>query len=244
MSNNKQPDYRMLETKLIEPNNWNPYEIDKETFKSLMENMSEEDFDDPVLVTDLENGKYRVIDGEHRLSAAVMLGLKEIPCIVKKSTDEDKQKLQTIRRNQIRGDINNKKFTRLVQEYCKKNQLDQILLAKKMCFKNSKEFLKHIVDAKKRDKEILGLANKEDKSVSERLLKKLVEDILVRNKENINYDYLSFDYKGKEFVAVQMSKDTYDLIKRVLVYIQSNNTSFDSFLKKSLSAELASSFTN
>lgn len=238
MSDYNKPQIQYLAINLIEPNSWNPYEMDKVTFNALLENIKEQGFDDPLTVIKLDNGKYRVIDGEHRLQGASALGMKEVPCIVKEKLDEDTQKLQTIRRNHIKGDINKKKFSRLVKEYCDRNKLDHETVAAKMAFKNSKEFLKYIIDKKKKDKELLGIETKEDKLISERLVKKLVEDILRKNVDNLENGYLQFAYKGKEFVSIQMSKETCDALNRTIKYVQENGVSLDGFLRKSLVAEL------
>lgn len=227
-----------LDVRFIEPNEWNPYKMDKFTFDSLLENIKEQGFDDPLTVVKLGENRYRVIDGEHRLAAAVALGYKEVPCIIKEEIAEDDQKLQTIRRNHIRGDVDKKKFSRLVKDYCDKNKVDQSIIASKMAFKNEKEFQRYIVDKKKKDKELLGIVSKEDKLVGNRLLKKLVEDILDKNVDNLARGYLQFAYKGKEYLSIQMSKETHDIFIKVINYVTENGGSVEGFLRKALMAEI------
>lgn len=50
----------------------------------------------PLVVTKLENGKYELIAGERRLRASRMLGLHQVPVVVRTATDQQKLELALI----------------------------------------------------------------------------------------------------------------------------------------------------
>jgi len=59
----------------------------------------------PILVSPLPDGKYRLVDGEHRLAIARKLGLKTVPAVVAEG-DERKLTLLNILANTARGTQN------------------------------------------------------------------------------------------------------------------------------------------
>lgn len=105
----------------LRPNNWNPYSQPTATFEELCREIREDGFSMPLLVvavepTAEEPEHYRIIDGEHRWKAARAVGLKLVPCVIAEGWDEQTQKLKTVRRNMMVGDIDRAKFTKLYQE--------------------------------------------------------------------------------------------------------------------------------
>lgn len=68
----------------IEPNKEQPRKnFNKESLEELAESIKEHGLLQPILVTEIKNGKYRIISGERRWRASRMAGLTEVPVIVK-----------------------------------------------------------------------------------------------------------------------------------------------------------------
>ncbi|RUM32384.1 MAG: chromosome partitioning protein ParB [Aquifex sp.] len=57
-------------------------DLSETLIKKLMLSIEKVGFVDPILVVEGENGKYEVINGQHRLKAAELLGIREIPAII------------------------------------------------------------------------------------------------------------------------------------------------------------------
>ena len=57
-------------------------DLSETLIKRLMASIEKVGFVDPILVVEGENGRYEVINGQHRLKAAELLGIKEVPAII------------------------------------------------------------------------------------------------------------------------------------------------------------------
>lgn len=78
---------------LIEPNKDQPRsEFDQEKINELSQSIKENGILQPILVTPLENGGYRIVAGERRWRAARLAGLKEMPVYIR--TLDEKQVMQ------------------------------------------------------------------------------------------------------------------------------------------------------
>lgn len=68
----------------IEPNKEQPRKnFNKESLEELAESIKEHGLLQPILVTEIKNGRYRIISGERRWRASRLAGLTEVPVIVK-----------------------------------------------------------------------------------------------------------------------------------------------------------------
>jgi len=104
-----------LKLSLLRENDWNPNRMSERMFESLVNAIREEGFLQPLLVREVDGG-YEVIDGAHRLRAAVRCGLEEVPCVVIE-TDEERAKLQTVMMNRLRGKMEARELATLVKEF-------------------------------------------------------------------------------------------------------------------------------
>ena len=76
-----------------------------EQFEELKASIKTHGFTIPILVRKLDNGKYELIDGEHRIMAAKELGYTKIPAVIT-SGDEKKVTLLNVLANTARGTQN------------------------------------------------------------------------------------------------------------------------------------------
>ena len=74
---------------LIEPNRNQPRtQFDDEKISELSQSIKQNGVIQPILVTPLDNGGYRIVAGERRWRAARLAGLKEVPVYVKELTEK------------------------------------------------------------------------------------------------------------------------------------------------------------
>lgn len=84
------------------PNEWNPNRQSDHDFELLLKSMSEDGFTQPVVAIRTEEGRVKIVDGEHRWRAAHTLGYTEIPVVITPMTEEQ-AKIATLRHNRARG---------------------------------------------------------------------------------------------------------------------------------------------
>jgi ParB family transcriptional regulator, chromosome partitioning protein len=91
---------------LVEPNPKQPRrDFDEQTLKELAESIKLHDIVQPITVSKLPSGKYRLIAGERRWRAAKMAGLKDIPAYLRHANDSDLLELALLE-NLQREDLN------------------------------------------------------------------------------------------------------------------------------------------
>lgn len=109
----------MVAVDVIRENPWNPNEVPADTMAALKRNIDRFGFNQPILVRPLNDpstdAKFEVVDGAHRFRAAVELGLKQIPVVLREFTDAE-AKAQTIAMNKLRGEMDPAQMARLVRE--------------------------------------------------------------------------------------------------------------------------------
>jgi len=95
---------------------WNVNEMDEPEFAALLEAVREGGFDEPGQVVPLKDRKFLLLGGEHRKKVCLALEMTHMPCVIKKHlTDADEETLMmwSVRRNNIRGKINETRFREL-----------------------------------------------------------------------------------------------------------------------------------
>ena len=67
-----------------------PFQVrDDDSMKSLVESVKERGFDQAALVRPREEGGYEIVAGHRRQAAAELAGYTNLPCVVRKMTDEE-----------------------------------------------------------------------------------------------------------------------------------------------------------
>lgn len=241
---------KLISVDKIEPNAWNPQEMTDAQFNELVNEMREDDFDDPILVVEhpdtkkASDGMFMIIDGEHRWQAARVLGISEVPCIVKgKWVDEKTQKIKTVRRNMLRGDVNKTKFTKLV------HSLNDVGIPMKempsvLGFANETEFRNRFV-AEEREKEEKAVkraaksAREDEKRESEVInnLSFILNEILAEYGETVPQGFIFFCHKNKMHLFVQMDEKLEKLIENMIKYLRSTGKNVDAFLRRAINSE-------
>lgn len=90
----------------IEPNPKQPRrDFDEKALQELTDSIKLHDIIQPVTVSRLTNGKYRLISGERRLRAAKLAGIKDIPAYIRQANDAQLLELALLE-NLQREDLN------------------------------------------------------------------------------------------------------------------------------------------
>ena len=226
----------LIERSRIHPNPWNPNEQSDETFEALKREIVEDGFGNPLGLVPISRAEYvrlwsevrgvdldaeewegehfMIIEGEHRWRAGGDLGMAKMPAYIYTDWDETEQRLKTVRRNLISGDLNARKFTDLVRGL--EDRLDIGMLPKLLGFDDERQFRRHLlVEKDAKDKSFIdGLATE---SRRERFALDSIHDIVTslfaEAAETVDQDYLIFTHKGAMVMVVMAD----DKLKRQLV---------------------------
>jgi ParB/RepB/Spo0J family partition protein len=99
------PGIRDIQWDDIVPHPDNPNQLDDIGLKALKEELSKRGFVVPCVVWPHpdEEGKYQLIDGEHRWRVAGEMGLETVPCVVDESADPLEAAVRLLSINQLHG---------------------------------------------------------------------------------------------------------------------------------------------
>ena len=224
---------------------WNPQVQSSETFNALVEEIESDGFDEPLLVIPNpdKKGRYLIPVGNHRYDAAKVVGMTEIPCIIKDWTLEE-AKIKAVRRNIIHGDLDERRFSTLVNSIKRKEELTEDMIAKKMGFPNKGEF-----DRRYRQEEIDKKAKERKEAYSHEDIPKeltMVDNVtVVVNEIFTNYEgdsidrsYLFFMHKKKMHLIVTCDDSLAKVVSKAVKHINDNEMDAAEFFKAVLEKEL------
>ncbi len=111
---------KYIDREKISANPWQPRtHFDREELSELAESIKQHGILQPLIVSQ-EGSSYQLIAGERRLKAAELLGLNEVPVIIRQATDRDKLELSIVENIQ-RRDLNPletaNSYKRLMEEF-------------------------------------------------------------------------------------------------------------------------------
>lgn len=209
---------------------WNPNEMDEKTFNRLVDELREVGLIDPIQVVPLEDGRYRVIGGNHRVRAARVLGWEEIDCVVltdKKFQSEDLQKFLTVRLNVLRGKINPEKFIGLYNEMV--NKYGKEAMKELMGFTDRDAFDKLIGEVERNIRKALSpdlakrfqKVKKEIKTLDD--LGNILNKLFTEYGDTIDRNFMYFSYGGKEHLYIICSRKLWRLVNSLMDYISKEN---------------------
>lgn len=120
VGNEYDPDFRVVDIADVQPNEYNPNDMEAEYFEALVEAVKQEGMNQPVLVREdpANPGKFLIVDGENRYRASKVVGYKRLPVIVV-PLSENMAKVRTLSYNQLRGQNIPIKLARLMVDLYK-----------------------------------------------------------------------------------------------------------------------------
>lgn len=219
-------EYREIEAEKIIPmgTNENPREMTAEEFDALCGSIREHGFMIPLIVKDLGDGTYKIVDGNHRYVAGVkVFKMTRFPCIVVKSSDDVDFWIKAIGINNIRGEWNAVRLKARIKEIFEKTMAKYgeekaYELKRKLGFigertmfdKAVKELLSKVQDTEKR--KLLEEKIKKIESVEE--LHEVMKEIYRQLGDAITDNLLIFSYGGTDIAIVKVKRKTMELIRR------------------------------
>jgi len=121
-----------LSTADLCPNPFQPRQFwNEEDLKDLAESIKHNGVIQPILVRQTTEGRFEVIAGERRLRAAQMVGLTEVPVLVRQATDEQMLELALVE-NIHRSDLNPIERANAYQNYLQTFSLNQTEAAQRL----------------------------------------------------------------------------------------------------------------
>lgn len=196
----------------------NPNEQDEKTFDQLVERIRKEGFDEPIhVIPEIKNGnvtgKYLIFSGHHRVKAARLAGLREVPAIIREGWDDDRIAIELISRNRLTGDLNPHKFTELFTRLQKRYDPEQLKkmmgLTQKKAFNALFKQVRDQLPAKAKKK--LDEAKETINSVED--LSQVLNTIFKDHGSETDHSFMVFTYGGKDHYYIQVSDGTAKRVK-------------------------------
>lgn len=221
----------------------NPNEEDPDKFNLLAQEIVEdneriEDMDQPLIVVRHPNkpGKYIVFAGNHRL---MVMKLKGATSAISKIKDWDEKTAmeKAVKRNLVQGRLNEAKFTRLVNEYTKRNAVDVSMAPNRFGFLKQAEFYKHYRSAKdKAMNESARKAKEEAKEEVQRVknLQFLVNKLFREYGDTLEQNFMFFLYGEKLHLMLEMDQEAAKSVKQLTDYCFENKVNVNDVMKRVL----------
>lgn len=110
----RKTEVKVLPLSLLVENANNVNEMDDAAFNALCEGVQESGYIPAIDVAPLPDGRYFIVDGNHRAKAAKLLGRSELTCTILLGLDNaDLQEILSARIAVVRGTVNRTQFTKL-----------------------------------------------------------------------------------------------------------------------------------
>lgn len=231
----KHGDIIKVDINKLVPNDYNPNEMSDAQFRLLNMNVQEFGMLQIPIVKPLKDGKYEIIDGEHKWEAAKLQDFKEIHCIVvdPKRVDGVKQMLLTSRMNQIHGTANATKLRKMIQSVLSEGEYEFDELAEQFGFSDEDEFeelWKEAKDTLPDDPDLkaeFDAAKKTVKTVDD--LTNLVEKLLNKYGDTLPAHFMIVDHGGKDSLWVKVKdRATFAKLTTLAREVAEKGITFDS----------------
>lgn len=214
--------YEELPIDKIVFNAWNPNTMPEESLDRLADEIGNVGFLEPVQVVPLQDGKYRVLGGEHRVRACTKLGHATVPAVVltdAKWQDEDLQKFVTVRLNVLKGKLDPARMAALYDEMAKKYGEDAL---QKLFAYTDKGAWNHTLTQIKKGLKQTGMpkklvkefddASKEIRSVDD--LSNILNQLMTKHGDTVQQSFMIFTYGGKDHVYIALDKESQKALRK------------------------------
>ncbi len=211
----------------IIPDPLNPNEESPTTFNTLVSTISEDGFDQPIVVCPIPDSerasleappeaKYVLAKGEHRWRAGRVIGYQEIPAVIR-PWDTLTRRTRLVRDNVVKGELNRQKFTELVENLQKDHRLDGEIAASLTGFESSKEMYSHMVRESKQKKldDTAQVDAAKDKLKVLDDLALVLNAIFTKHGHTVPQGYIAFMFGGQMHYMVEMDKPLHDVMQQV-----------------------------
>jgi inorganic triphosphatase YgiF len=206
----------------LRPNVWNANEMSEGDFRRLVKEIQEVGFIEFPQVVPMDDGTFIIIGGEHRVSACRELEYETVPCIVlgdKQWTEQDLQKLVSVRLNVLSGKLDPARMAALYDEFAVKYSKDA--LQELFAFTDKGAWNKMLNDIgrglKKAGVDKDGsFAEKAKEARTVKDLTDIINEMFASYGDTVSQNYMVFTYGKKDHVYIAMNKDTHRALRKVL----------------------------
>lgn len=207
--------------KLLESDD-NPQTMSPQEFNRLVASIQEDGFDEPLIVAPNGDGTYQIISGHHRYKACRIIGYTEIPCIVKDLTTDDQRRIKMIKANVIRGDLDPKKFTKIVDKLMETHSREELEYL--LGFSDRREFDRLYKEIRSglppEIQKKLDATKKEIRTIDD--LAKVLNQLFSEYGDTLDLSFMIFVYQGQDQFYVQMDSKLKKLTDEIAEYCTTN----------------------
>lgn len=116
-----------VDSNLIQANDYNPNSVAKPEMELLKLSILSDGYTQPIVVWEVDNNQYEVVDGFHRHLVGKELGLKKLPAVIINKDRESRNDriASTIRHNRARGKHKVESMSDIVVELSRRNWSDK-----------------------------------------------------------------------------------------------------------------------
>ena len=214
---------RILPIDSLEPDPANPNEMKDEDFELLGESMDEDGLVDVLQAAPVDDGKYRIVGGEHRWRQAKRKGWKEVPVMVllgERWQNEDHRRAMMVKLNILRGGMSPRKFFDLWMEMSGRWKEEN--LGRMMGFAREEELQKVIGEYRKKLKEagVSGeqLADFDDKAKKAKTvddLRNIINTIMADNEKHGRRKWMVLSIEGQEHLYVECDNRLWKVLTEI-----------------------------
>jgi len=213
----------------------NPNEMSAGKFNRLVASIEKDGFDEPIKVTP-RDGKYVIVSGHHRVKAAEIVGLDNVPAVIL-DLDDMKMKAKLVKDNILRGEINPKKFVELYNSMLEDVQAD--VLQEMMGFEDDKEFEKMYQEVRQGLspdlQKKLDESQKEIRTIDD--LSKVLNKLFNEHGETVPLNYIVFSFGGAKHIWVSTDKPLWDLMMKISNEAEKDQIDINDILLERLSED-------
>lgn len=221
----------------IEPNPLNPNRMAEDVFKKLVEQIEMHGFDEPLQVVQHpdkdKKDLFLLVGGEHRWKAAKILGMQKVPCVIKTTMPDDLTiNTEMVRRNMVRGELDNARFNKLIKFIKEKAEnINHEEIAMRMGFSKAKDLERLL------QKELENNVEKAKKISEKSALniidntRFIIEDVFSRFGDTVPFGFIFFSYKNRLHLLVQTDDELYELTQCLVEKCKRNNMVIVEYLK-------------
>lgn len=227
-----------LSVDVLVPTRSNPQSMDDPTFTRLVKEIGREGvgFISPITVVDLQNGRYRIIGGEHRWRAAKEAQLDAVPALILPldEWDEDLQEFEVVRLNVLAGKLNAEKmielYNRMAEKYGKEPLQEMFAFTDQRAFKRiigeiGSQVKKSLTpeQSKKFEQKAKNAKSMDDLAV-------ILQELFNEYGDTLDKSFMVFVYGAKKHIYVRLNQKGRRAMDVVLRYCAFANKDINDFL--------------
>lgn len=200
------------------PNNTNKQS--KHVHQELMESIQQHGFDEPIIIIPRRDATpgYFIVSGNHRRRAGKAAGMEEFPAVLRDDWDEVEGRIQLVRRNFVRGEIDRTLFTEEINRLTVEHQLGLDIIMERMGFEDAESFSEFYKQEQKRERSIASAVASQNQVSQVKMIDDLgtiISVLFEKYGKTVPHSFMVFPLGGRNHVFIQMTpalKKTIDAI--------------------------------